>query len=178
MREDNPPSGMTPVQWILLTNVAVKRIEDALERIEWYCQRWQIEIFFKVLKSGCRIEHRRLKNFARLQPCIALFSIVAWRIHWLTNVQRIDPALPCTTALADHEWRALYALATRLATEPTEIPTVGQVVIWIAQLGGFLNRKGDGHPGVTVIWRGWQRLQDSLSMWLVFNPPPKLMGKT
>ncbi len=178
VREDNPPAGTTPVEWILLTNVAVKRIEDALERIEWYCQRWQIEIFFKVLKSGCCIEHRRLKNYARLQPCIALFSIIAWRIHWLTNVQRIDPTLPCTMALADHEWRALYALATRLATEPSEIPTVGQVVIWIAQLGGFLNRKGDGHPGVTVVWRGWQRLQDSLSMWLIFNPQKKLMGKT
>lgn len=178
VREDNPPTGMTPVEWVLLTNVAVKQINDALERIKWYCQRWQIEIFFKILKSGCRIEHRRLKNFARLQPCIALFSIIAWRIHWLTNVQRIDPTLPCTTALAEHEWRALYTLATRLATEPSEVPTVGQVVIWIAQLGGFLNRKGDGHPGVTVIWRGWQRLQDSLSMWLIFNLPKKLMGKT
>jgi len=178
VREDNPPAGMTPVEWILLTNVAVKCVKNALERIKWYCQRWQIEIFFKVLKSGCRIEHRRLKNFTRLQPCIALFSIIAWRIHWLTNVQRINPALPCTTALAEHEWRGLYALATRLATEPSEIPTIGQAVIWIAQLGGFLNRKGDGHPGVTVIWRGWQRLQDSLSMWLVFNPQKKLMGKT
>ena len=178
VREDNPPAEVTPVEWILLTNVAVKCVKNALERIEWYCQRWQIEIFFKVLKSGCRIEHRRLKNFTRLQPCIALFSIIAWRIHWLTNVQRINSALPCTIALAEHEWRGLYALVTRLATEPSEIPTIGQAVIWIAQLGGFLNRKGDGHPGVTVIWRGWQRLQDSLSMWLVFNPQKKLMGKT
>jgi len=177
VREDNPPAGMTPVEWILLTNVPVNSIEDALQRIEWYCQRWQIEIFFKILKSGCLIEHRRLRNFDRLQPCIALFSMIAWRIHWLTNMQRIEPTLPCTTALADHEWRALYALATRLATEPSEVPTVEQVIIWIAQLGGFLNRKGDGYPGVTVIWRGWQRLQDFLSMWLVFNPP-KLVGKT
>jgi hypothetical protein len=178
VREDSPPDGMTPVEWLLLTNVPVKTVEDALARIAWYCQRWQIEIFFKILKSGCRIEHRRLKNFARLQPCIALFSMIAWRIHWLTNVQRIDPTLPCTIVLADHEWRALYALATRLATEPSEVPTVEQAVIWIAQLGGFLNRKGDGYPGVTVIWRGWQRFQDALSMWLVFNPPKKLMGKT
>lgn len=178
VREDNPPEGMTPVEWLLLTNVLVKHIEDALERVEWYCQRWQIEVFFKILKSGCRIEQRRLKNFTRLQPCIALFSMIAWRIHWLTHVQRIEPTLPCTMALADHEWRALYALATRMATEPSEVPTVEQVVIWIAQLGGFLNRKGDGYPGVTVIWRGWQRFQDALSMWLVFNPPKKLMGKT
>lgn len=80
--------------------------------------------------------------------------------------------------MADHEWRALYALATRLATEPSKVPTVEQVVIWIAQLGEFLNRKGDGYPGVTVIWRGWQRLQNSLSMWLVFNPQNFFMGKT
>lgn len=178
VHEDNPPEGKTAVEWLLLTNVPVKNIEDALERVEWYCQRWQIEIFFKILKSGCRIEHRRLKNFTRLQPCIALFSMIAWRIHWLTNVQRAEPTLPCTTVLADHEWRALYALATRLATEPAEVPSVEQVVIWIAQLGGFLNRKGDGYPGVTVLWRGWQRFQDALSMWLVFNPPEKLMGKT
>ena len=178
VREDNPPEGMTPVEWLLLTNVPVNQVEDALERIEWYCQRWQIEIFHKILKSGCRIEHRRLKNFDRLQPCIALFSIIAWRIHWLTNVQRLDPLAACTTVLADHEWRALYALATRLTTEPSDVPTVKQVVIWLAQLGGFLNRKGDGQPGVTVIWRGWQRFQDALAMWLVFNPPKKLMGKT
>lgn len=178
VREEDPPEGMTRVEWLLLTNVPINQIEDALERIEWYCQRWQIEIFHKVLKSGCRIEQRRLKNFSRLQPCIALFSIIAWRIHWLTNMQRIDPTAPCTAALADHEWRALYALATRLAIEPTTVPTVEQVVIWLAQLGGFLNRKGDGHPGVTAIWRGWQRFQDALAMWLVFNPPKKLMGKT
>ncbi len=98
--------------------------------------------------------------------------MIAWRIHWLTNVQCTEPTLPCTTVLADHEWRALYALATRLATAPAEVPSVEQVVIWIAQLGGFLNRKGDGYPGVTVLWRGWQRFQDALSMWLVFNPPP------
>lgn len=178
VREDQPPEGMTPVEWLLLTNVPVNQIEDALQRIEWYCQRWQIEIFHKILKSGCRIEHRRLKSFDRLQPCIALFSIIAWRIHWLTNVQRIDPSAACTAVLADHEWRALYALATRLTTEPSTVPTVEQVVIWLAQLGGFLNRKGDGQPGVTVIWRGWQRFQDALSMWLIFNPPKKLMGKT
>lgn len=178
VREENPPKGMTRVEWLLLTNVPINQIEDALERIEWYCQRWQIEIFHKILKSGCRIEHRRLKNVSRLQPCIALFSIIAWRIHWLTNVQRIDPTAPCTTALAEPEWRALYALATRLTTEPTEVPTVEQAVIWLAQLGGFLNRKGDGQPGVSVLWRGWQRFQDALSMWLVFNPPKKLVGKT
>ncbi|MCO5208016.1 MAG: hypothetical protein M9928_23710, partial [Anaerolineae bacterium] len=70
----------------------------------------------------------------------------------------------------DGEWRALYTLATRTVADPDNIPSVEQVILWIAQLGGFLRRKGDGAPGVTVIWRGWQRLQDALSMWLILDP--------
>lgn len=177
VREDNPPAKITPVEWLLLTNVGVTSIEDALECIEWYCQRWQVEIFHKVLKSGCRIEHRRLKNFDRLQPCIALFSVIAWRIHWMTWLLRAQPDAPCTLILADSEWRALYTLATRTVADPDKIPSVEQAILWIAQLGGFLRRKSDGVPGVTVIWRGWQRFQDALSMWLILDPLID-MGKT
>lgn len=177
VREDNPPVGMTPVEWLLLTNVRVTSIEDALQCIEWYCQRWQVEVFHKILKSGCRIEHRRLKSFDRLQPCIALFSLIAWRIHWMTWLLRSQPDAPCTLILADSEWRALYTLATRTVADPNNIPSVEQVILWIAQLGGFLRRKGDGVPGVTVIWRGWQRFQDAFSMWLILNPLID-MGKT
>lgn len=177
VREDNPPAGMTHVEWLLLTNVSVASIEDALECVEWYCRRWQVEIFHKILKSGCQVEQRRLNHFDRLQPCIALFSIIAWRIHWMTWMLRAQPDAPCTTVLADGEWRALYTLATRTVADPDNIPSVEQVILWIAQLGGFLRRKGDGAPGVTVIWRGWQRLQDALSMWLILDPLID-MGKT
>ena len=176
VRECNPPEGMTPVDWLLLTNVPVTSAEDALERIEWYCQRWQVEVFHKVLKSGCRIEQRRLGHFDRLAPCIALFTIIAWRIHWMTWLCRTLPHDPCTHIFADSEWRALYALATRSTQAPNDVPSVKQALLWIAQLGGFLNRKSDGLPGVTVIWRGWQRFQDAFSMWLVFHPPDLTYG--
>jgi hypothetical protein len=167
--EINVPEGMTPVEWLLLTNVPVKNLTDALERIRWYCLRWQIEIHFKILKSGCRIEHRHLKNFSRLGPCLALYTMIAWRLHWLTHMNRIDPEAPCTEVLSESEWKALYTLATHSTTVPDNAPSVAQVVLWIAQLGGFLNRKSDGKPGVTVLWKGWQRFQDSLSMWLILN---------
>lgn len=180
VKEINPPAGCTPVEWLLLTNVPVRATEDALQCIGYYCLRWQVEIFHKILKSGCRVEHRRLKSADRLRPCIALLSIIAWRIHWMTHLLRTQPDAPCSTVLADSEWRALYTLATRLTEPPPTIPTIEQAILWIAQLGGFLARKRDGQPGVTVIWRGWQRLQDAVAIWQILHPPTpqKDMGKT
>jgi hypothetical protein len=171
IREVNPPADATPVEWLLLTTVPVLNSEDALQRIQWYCQRWQIEIWHKILKSGCRIEHRRLKDADRLLTCLALYVIIAWRLHWLTHLARHDPDAPCTTALTEAEWQALYAHATGITEPPTQPPSIAQIVLWIAQLGGFLARKGDGHPGVTVLWRGWRRLHDLVAMWTLFHPP-------
>lgn len=175
--EIRPPPDATPVEWLLLTTVPVRTAEDTLQRIEWYCQRWQIEIWHKILKSGCHIERRRLKTADRLQVCIALYAIIAWRLHWLTHLARHDPDAPCTTALTEEEWQALYAHATGQTNQPGQPPSIAQAVLWIAQLGGFLARKRDGYPGVTVIWRGWQRLQDMTAMWALFHPP-HAMGKT
>ncbi len=171
VREVNPPPNVTPVEWLLLTTVPVGNAEDALQRVAWYCQRWQIEIWHKILKSGCRIEHRRLKNADRLQACLALYVIIAWRLHWLTHLARHDPDSPSSAALTEAEWQALYAHATGITEPPSQPPSIAQAVLWIAQLGGFLARKGDGYPGVTVLWRGWQRLQDLVAMWDLFHPP-------
>jgi hypothetical protein len=172
VREVNPPQAVTPVEWLLLTTVSVKNTEDALQRIQWYCQRWQIEIWHKILKSGCRIEHRRLKDADRLLTCLALYVIIAWRLHWLTHFARHEPDALCTTALTDAEWQALYAHATGITEPLVQPPSIAQAILWIAQLGGFLARKGDGHPGVTVLWRGWRRLQDLVAMWSLFRPHP------
>ena len=168
--EVNPPEEVTPVEWLLLTTVPVQKTEDALQRIQWYCQRWQIEIWHKILKSGCRIEHRRLKDVDRLLTCLALYLIIAWRLHWLTHLARHEPDALCTTALTDAEWQALYAHATGITEPPAQPPSIAQAVLWIAHLGGFLARKSDGHPGVTVLWRGWRRLHDLVAMWSLFHP--------
>ncbi len=166
IQEDNPPDDVEePIEWLLLTNCVVDCFGDAVQIVKWYRCRWQIEVFHKVLKSGCVIEKCRMQTDERLHPFIALKSVIAWRLHWMTYVNRHEPEMPCTVILAEHEWQALYLRIHRTPLLPAEPPTVREVVRWIGQLGGFLGRKNDGEPGITVIWRGWQRLQDIATTW-------------
>lgn len=158
--ETDPPEDVKPLEWLLLTNVKVSTFSDALERVDWYKQRWQIEVYFKVLKSGTKVERVRLETQARLLRYIALLSVIAWRLYWLTMLNRHARDADCTNVLEDHEWKALYSVTHKTPSLPEKIPTVSEVVLWIAKLGGFLGRKSDGNPGVTVLWRGWQRLND------------------
>lgn len=172
VQEVDPTPGVEPLCWLLLTTVPVCSFDDAVERITWYCHRWQIEILHKILKSGCRIEQAQLDSDTRLKPMIALYTIIAWRLFWLTFLARTDPDAPASFLLAPHELQALYWFHHKQPLPPSQTPSVHQATRWIAQLGGFLNRKSDGDPGVTVIWRGWQRLQDIADAFLAFQPPP------
>lgn len=167
--EDDSPADVTPLEWLLLTNVPVESFDDAVERVKWYRCRWHIEVYFKVLKSGCKVEDCRLGTADRLERFIALLSIIAWRLYWLTHINRHASDAPCTIILTDHEWQALYATINRTSRLPEQIPTVRQTIRWVAQLGGFLGRKGDGEPGVITIWRGWQRLHDISTTWLLLR---------
>ncbi len=178
VREIHPPAGLDePIEWLLLTNTPVATLEDMLGVIQWYACRWQIEVYHKILKSGCAVEAARLQTASRLQNYIAVMSVVAWRLHWLTYLNRTEPDQPCTLVLSTAEWQALYLRIHKTMAFPKKLPTVRQSVRWIAQLGGFLGRKSDGEPGVTVIWRGWQRLQDMAATWsVIVNEQPKLMG--
>lgn len=176
VEEVDPPAEVEPLAWLLLTTVPVSSLDDAIERIHWYCQRWQIEILHKILKSGCHIEQAQLASAQRLMPMIALFSIIAWRLFWITFLARTDPDAPASAILAKHELDALYTFIHKQPIPASLAPTVHQALRWIAQLGGFLVRKRDGEPGVTVVWRGWQRLSDISQAYLAFHPQ-KLVGK-
>jgi len=177
VREDNPPDDVDePIEWLLLINLHVGDFQDAVQVIEWYCCRWQIEVYHKVIKSGCRVEDCRLQTADRLQNYIALMSVIAWRLYWLTYINRVDPDLPCTIVLTTVEWQALYMRIQRTTSLPESPPTVRQAVRWIAQLGGFLGRKRDGEPGITVIWRGWQRLQDIAATWYLVKDQSQHVG--
>ena len=167
--EPNPPDDITPLNWLLLTNVEVSNFSEALQRIEWYTQRWHIEVYFKVLKSGTKVEQARFQTKDRLLRYIALLSVIAWRLYWMTLLNRHFPEADCTQVVTETEWRALYALTHKTRTFPKTPPTVAQVVLWIAKLGGFLGRPSDGPPGVTVLWRGWQRLTDISNTFALFD---------
>ena len=169
--EMNPPAGVTPLEWLLITNVAVNDFSAAIERIRGYGLRWQIEVYFKVLKSGNKIEDCRLQTKERLLRYLALKSVIAWRLYWLTMMNRHAPDADCTRVLTDHEWKALYCVTHRTTALPKKVPTVSEGVVWIAKLGGFLGRKSDGEPGVTVIWRGWQRLSDISETFFLLQTP-------
>ena len=171
VQEENPPPGVaSPLCWLLLTTVPVLTFADAVERVQWYRLRWQIEVYHKILKSGCLVEKTQLATAERLLPYLAIFGIIAWRLFWMTIMARDEPDEPCTAILTEHEWQALYAFRHKSNHIPDQTPTVAQVIVWIAQLGGFLARKSDGHPGVTVVWRGWQRFTDISAAWLIFHP--------
>jgi hypothetical protein len=173
VREEHPPENLTelgdhePIEWLLLTNTSVSNFDEAVQVVAWYCCRWQIEVFHKIIKSGCSVEDCLLQTAQRLQNYIALMCVVAWRLHWLTYINRTEPDLPCTHILTTVEWQALYMRIQKTTKFPKTPPTVRQAVRWIAQLGGFLGRKSDGEPGITAIWRGWQRLQDLAATWFV-----------
>jgi hypothetical protein len=177
VREEEPPEGVDdPIEWLLLINRPVNNFEDALQVIQWYCCRWQIEVYHKVIKSGCRVEECRLQTADRLQGYIALMSVIAWRLYWLTFINRTDPDLPCTLALSTIEWQALYMRIHKTTALPESPPTIHQAVRWIAQLGGFLGRKRDGEPGITAMWRGWQRLQDIAATWYLVKEQTQHVG--
>lgn len=172
VRERRPPRGCDPVEWILVTSLPVATFDQALTVVDYYCCRWQIEIFFKILKSGCRVEQLQLENDARLRPCIALYQIVAWRVLYVMMLGRQCPQLPCTVAFEEAEWKSVWTITQRTAL-PDRPPTLQAMVGMVASLGGYLGRKADGPPGPKPLWIGLQRTKDFAEAWLVFGPPPE-----
>jgi hypothetical protein len=168
---DYSPEVKSPIEWMLLTTVEVGRFEEAAERLAWYARRWGIEVYHRTLKSGCRIEDRRLNNADRIEACLAIDLVVAWRIYWLTKKGRETPDIACDIFLSEDEWKALYAYV-RKESPPDKPPSLREAVRMIASLGGFLGRKSDGEPGTTTMWRGLQRLQDIAMGFTMFKSLP------
>lgn len=161
-REIHPPRRVSPICWRLVTTLPVESAEQAVEKVQWYAQRWRIEELHRVLKSGCRVEDRQLCTAERLQRVLALDLIVAWRILWLTKQGRgaQTSERPAREAVRPEEWEILYVYFHGRGPQRGYEPTVREVVAWIGRLGGFLARKRDGFPGSMVLWRGLHRLHD------------------
>lgn len=151
-REVGAPAGVKPIEWRLLTNRTVTTQEQAVELIDWYRARWEIEIYFHVLKNGCEIEALQLSSIERLERALALFMVVAWRIMYLMRKGRTCPDLAASLFFDPDEIRGAHLLTKRKM--PATPPTLNEVVRMIAQVGGFLGRKSDGEPGAKTIWRG------------------------
>ena len=161
--EDNPPKGANKLEWMLHTNIPVMNYDEAIEKINWYCLRWRIEVYFKVIKSGFNVERCRLETADRLIRYLAVISIVAWRVLWLTLVTRTSPSTSIDEFLSEDEWKILFVKFNPGSRIPKRPPSLKMAIIWVARLGGFLARKGDGSPGIIYIWRGLQKLFDMIT---------------
>jgi len=174
--EENPPPGVEPLHWRLWTTEPVATAAQALRVVAIYMKRWKIEEFHLVLKSGCRIEQLRLGNAERLAKTILMYAPVAIRVLQLRDLARLQPEAPCTAVLKDSEWRALWTRIHKRPPSPhTPPPDLRQAILWIGRLGGHLNRKGDGLPGVRTLWRGLRDLELLTGLYELLHapdPPP------
>ena len=173
-QEQSPPEGCAPISWLLLSTLSVTTLDAALSCVRWYTYRWLIERFHFTLKSGCHIEKLQLERAERIKRALATYTIVAWRLLWLTYEARVNPQQSCEIALETHEWQALCCHIHQCSLPPSTPPSLAQAIFWIARLGGFLGRNGDGLPGVKTIWRGLRRLHDIASTWKLLCPLPPL----
>jgi hypothetical protein len=167
------PAGRDRIQWKLITNLPVDSAAAAVEKLEWYAMRWKIEIFHKILKSGCNAEDAKLRTADRLANLIAVYCIVSWRIFWLTMLNRATPQAALELALTDTEIRLIDELIKNKSKDKAGKRCLGEYLRKTAMLGGNLARANDSPPGNIVIWRGMSRLID---IQLGFNLAAKLLG--
>ncbi len=159
--ELNPPDTEKPIEWLFITSLAIDTINELKLIFQYYLCRWQIEVFFKVLKSGCRIEKLQLTTKERMDSCLAMYLIVAWRTLFITLFDRSTEEVDCEIIFEKEEWKMLYIM-TQDKKPPEKPPQLRVVIRMLAKLGGFLDRKGDGPPGPTTIWKGLAKLKQAL----------------
>ena len=158
--ERGAPKGRKPIEWKLLADLPVRNRDEAIEKINWYAMRWKIEVFHKILKSGCRAEDSKLRTADRLANLMAVFCILSWRVLWLTMLNRTAPDAPPDIALTQTEIDLLDELVGDAGNRRCSPGTLSLYLTKLARLGGYLARASDPPPGIVVIWRGLARLTD------------------
>jgi hypothetical protein len=154
-REEEPPRTAKPIEWFLLTTCRIDSADQAEQCLRWYCLRWRIEDWHRVLKAGCRIDELGHDTAERLRRAIAIRLVIAWRVMLMTLLGRQAPTLPAEVLFADIEVRTLAAYARKRGWEP---PTnLGEAVRLLAIIGGYLARKSDPPPGHQLLWRGYMQ---------------------
>ena len=155
-RETEPPPKGKRLEWFLLTSVPVSDVETAQQMLRWYALRWRVEDYFRVLKTGCRVQQLQHQTADRLKRAIALHAVIAWRIMLMTLLGREDPELPAQLLFSDLEIRVLGAFAASRGYPPPK--NLGAAVLVLARLGGYLARKHDPPPGHQLMWQGYVTL--------------------
>ena len=167
--EVNPPPDDEPVEWLLLTSLPVDDIEQVREVIQYYCVRWMIEVFFRVLKSGCLVEDRLFEYMDRLLTCLGVYIIVAWRTLYVCRLGRSCPEIDCEVVFEPSEWKSVWKVVKR-TDPPARPPALGEFVRLVARLGGYVDGKRAAPPGPQTLWIGLQRMHNFATCWQLFGP--------
>jgi hypothetical protein len=169
-REINPPADDVPVEWLLITTLPIDTVDQIKTVLGYYGTRFMIEVLFRVLKSGCRIEERLFETLDRLLPCIAVFLIVAWRTLMVCRLGHDFPDMDCEAVLEPAEWKSVWSV-TQPQPIPAQPPRLGDMLRLVAQLGGYVNRPNrPDPPGPQTVWIGLQRTRDLAWAWNTFGP--------
>lgn len=166
--ELDPPAGEEPLDWILLTSLECRNEEQARQVLQLYLCRWQIEVFHRVLKTGCRVEQLQLEDAESIQLATLLYMIVAWRVLYVMHLGRECPDLPCSVVFEPDEWHATWVILKK-SPPPQQPPSLNEMIRMIASFGGFLGRKSDGHPGAQTLWIGMSRVLDFAFCWQLWG---------
>jgi hypothetical protein len=169
VRETNPPVGEEPIEWILLTSLPVDTFEQACLVADYYACRWQIEIYFKVLKSGCQVEKLQLETAERIKACLAMYMIVAWRVLYATMLGRECPELSCEVIFSEAEWKSVWTVQKQEPL-PKRVPSLAVFLKLVGELGGHTGQRWDGPLGPKRLWIGLQRTTDFGHAWRLFGP--------
>lgn len=169
VEEPQPPTGCDPIQWLLVTTLPIDTLDDVQGIVEAYCLRWQIEIFFRTLKSGCRVEKRLFENLSRMLNCLAVYSIIAWRVMYLCRLGRECPDLDCEIVFLPSEWKSVYAVTHPGKPLPAVPPRLNEMICMVASLGGYIRRRSS-EPGPQTLWTGLQKLHCFSLAWQTFGP--------
>ena len=169
VEEVGGPGDGTDVSWLLITSLPIDTLEDIQRVIDYYVARWTIEVFFRVFKTGCQVEEIQLETLPRLKNCLAFYKIIAWRIMYLTYLNRECPTLPCDAMFDDCEWKSVWRVVTKKEL-PKRPPTLSAFMKLLTRLGGYNNRKTESPPGPQPVWVGIRRMTDLATAWIVFGP--------
>ncbi len=174
--EVNAPGDDTDVSWLLMTSLPIESSEDILRIVDYYVARWAIEIYFRTLKTGCRVEKIQLETLHRLKNCLAFYKIIAWRILYLTYLNRTTPELPCTAVFDETEWKPVW-IVTKKSPPPKKPPMLSEFIPLLTSLGGYNNRPSERPAGPQVFWTAIRRMLDFAIAWVNFGPETRVVYK-
>jgi hypothetical protein len=176
--ESQPPEGEQAIEWILLTTLPISTLAEVILTIDYYTCRWMIEVFFKTLKSGCKVESLQFEEMNRLLSCLAVYLIVAWRVLMICRLSRSLPETSCELIFDESEWKSTYRVMYPKRKLPSKPPSMNEMIRRVGELGGWVATPGKKEmPGPQTTWIGLQRVHDFARAWKMFGPETKKYEK-